>query len=136
MAKHLRESFVQADALNRFWRTLYSGLGIDIVVGIALVLSTLLLTSNGWGDIEWAVLSFSIAKSIVQSVVSYVLRKWGDRSSLPTPKPPVPTGADIVPGVPDADGGELIEDGYATWTWLAIIAVAAVVLVVLFGVGR
>lgn len=83
------------DARNRALRTFLTGLGIDVLVGIVLVLLVTFKTANGWGDIEWTILSFSVAKSFIQSAGAYVLRRFLDGSSLPTPLPPA------NPGEPD-----------------------------------
>ena len=84
------------DASNRALRTFLTGLAIDIAVGIALVLTTVFATANGWGDLETAVLTFSIAKSVVQSICSFVLRRFLD-GSVPTPLPPTPQPAPTTP---------------------------------------
>lgn len=82
--------FLKRDASNRGVRTFLQGLGIDIAVGVALVISTYLIGANSWGDMEWAILSFSLAKSAVQAVAAYVMRLWLDPSRIPTPLPPQP----------------------------------------------
>lgn len=83
---------LRGDAKNRALRTFLTGLAVDVAVGIALVLTSLLAKANGWGDLEWALLSFSVAKSVVQSACSYVLRRFLDPSAFPTPLPPEPGG--------------------------------------------
>lgn len=86
----------KADAKNRSWRTFLTGLGIDVLVGVVLVLVTTFASANAWGSIEWAILGFSLAKSFVMAAGAYVLRQFLDPSWVPTPLPP----AD--PGEPDA----------------------------------
>lgn len=88
---------LQADAKNRAWRTFLQGMAIDVAVGIALVLGTTFASADGWGDLEWTILSFSVAKSFVQSATSFVMRRFLDPSKLPTPLPP------SDPGEPDVD---------------------------------
>lgn len=77
-----------ADAQNRALRSFVQGLGIDVLVAIGLVLATTFDGANGWGDLEWSILAFSLLKSVVQACASYVMRKYLDRSSIPTPLPP------------------------------------------------
>lgn len=81
---------LKADASNRSIRTFLQGIGIDIAVAIALVLGTTIVGWENWGDVQWAVLSFTVAKSVVQAVAAYVMRLWLDPSRLPTPLPPDP----------------------------------------------
>lgn len=81
---------LKADASNRSVRTFLQGLGIDVAVGIALVLATTVTGWTSWGDVQWAILSFSIFKSVLQAVAAYVMRRWLDKSKIPTPLPPAP----------------------------------------------
>lgn len=78
------------DANNRAVRTFITGLAIDIAVGVALVLAAYFGSANNWGDLEWAILAFSLAKSVVQAVCSFILRRFVDGSRVPTPLPPSP----------------------------------------------
>ena len=86
---------ITRDAVNRALRTLWQGLGIDILVAVVLVGGTYLLTADSWGTIEWALLAFSVFKSVIQAIVSYVTRKYIDTStrlqeSKIVPTPPLP----------------------------------------------
>jgi hypothetical protein len=65
---------VQADARNRAWRTLLQGLSFDVGAATVLVLFTAFSKANGWGDFEWALLSFTLAKSAAVSGLSYLMR--------------------------------------------------------------
>lgn len=78
------------DANNRAVRTFIVGLAIDVAVGVALVLTTYFAERNSWGEIEWTILGFSVAKSVVQAVGAFVLRRFVDASRIPTPLPPAP----------------------------------------------
>lgn len=83
---------LNADAKNRASRSLYWGLLIDVLVAVALWAGVDLLAADGWGDLEWTILSFSLFKSVIQAVVSFVMRRFGDASRIPTPLPPEPSG--------------------------------------------
>lgn len=103
--------FISRDAVNRAARTLWQGVGIDVLVAIALVLGTYFASADGWGAIEWGVLSFSVGKSVVQAVVAYVTRRYVDTSrrlqssSLAlTPPQPLVTPA-LPPSTSPADIG-------------------------------
>lgn len=81
------------DASNRALRTFLTGLVIDVSVGLALALTSMFATANGWTDFQWAILTFSLAKTVVQSAGSYFLRRFLDPSGFPTPLPPTPQPA-------------------------------------------
>lgn len=85
------------DASNRAFRTFLQGLAIDVAVGIALALGTYFATKSSWGEVETAVLTFSIAKSFVQSLCSFIMRRFMDASRIPTPLPPTPQPAPADP---------------------------------------
>lgn len=76
-----------ADASNRGWRTLLQGLAVDVAVGVALVLLTFIGPLGGWGEVQWGLLSFTLAKSIVQAVAAFIMRRFVD-GKVPTPLPP------------------------------------------------
>lgn len=87
--------FINRDAINRAARTLWQGVGIDIVVAVALVVGSYIATADGWGAIEWTLLAFSVFKSVVQAVVAYITRRYVDTSrrlqqSKIAPTPPQP----------------------------------------------
>lgn len=62
------------DAQNRAWRTLVQGLAFDVGTAIVLVLSTTLPGVNNWGEIEWTIIGFSVAKSAVMAALAYLMR--------------------------------------------------------------
>lgn len=90
---------LQTDARNRAVRTFFQGLGADVLAALVLLLLPVFTNANGWGDFEWQILGFLIAKTVAVTVLSYVMRQYLDGSALPTPLPP----AD--PGEPDAEVG-------------------------------
>ena len=92
MARSTNKQALQADAQNRAWRTFLQGLVIDVGVALAFALTTLFGDASGWGDFQWAVISFGLAKTVVQSAASFVMRRFLDGSGIPTPLPPEPGG--------------------------------------------
>jgi hypothetical protein len=75
MADHASEETVavRADATERSLRSFAQGLALDLVVAVTLVLAT------GFGAIEWTptywkALGLTLAKSVLQALVSYVMR--------------------------------------------------------------
>lgn len=87
---------LRKDARNRALRTFLQGLAADLVAALILLLIPIVTAANAWGDFEWSVLGFLVAKTGVLTLFSYLMRTWLDRSGIPTPLPP----AD--PGEPDA----------------------------------
>lgn len=80
---------VRADASNRALRTLMQGLIIDVAVAVCLVLAPA-FTSIEWTSAYWAALGLSLARTALQSVVSYIARM-------------------VVPPVGDATGDDIPE---------------------------
>ena len=83
------------DARNRALRTFLQGLGTDVTAALILLLLPVFTSANGWGDFEWQVLGFLVAKTVAVTALSYVMRQYLDASRLPTPLPP------SDPGEPD-----------------------------------
>lgn len=94
-------TLLQTDAKNRALRTFLVNLVIDIGVALLLILVTTFQDANDWSEIEWGILGFSLAKTALASAGSFILRRYVDRSSIPTPLPPapVPAPADFNPEV-------------------------------------
>jgi len=97
IATYRQQKQLAADARNRALRTFLVGLVIDLTVAVALVLVTALADIGSWGEVQWSLLSFTVAKTLVSTGCSYLLRRFVDPSGIPTPLPP----AD--PGEPDDD---------------------------------
>jgi hypothetical protein len=64
----------EADARKRGIRAFFWGLLIDVSVAVVLVLSTS-LTDLRWTKEYWIALGLSVAKSVLQAIVTYVARK-------------------------------------------------------------
>jgi hypothetical protein len=84
------------DARNRALRSFVQGLGIDIATALAALLLVWLPDADLSSRDAWIVLATGAARTVLQSIASYVMRAKLDGSALPTPLPP----AD--PGEPDA----------------------------------
>lgn len=126
------------DAKNRSVRTFFTGLGIDVLVGVVLVLVAFFGTANGWGDLEWAILGFSVLKSVVQAGGAFVLRRFLDPSGFPTPLPPAPVpqpaDVDFGPGGPPLGPGEAgvaTAGGILGALGLGLIVLSVILLVLL-----
>ena len=81
-----------ADARNRAARTLLINLTTDVAVAAALVIVTAFSTANGWTDLEWALLGFTLAKTAIVTAGAFILRRFLDPSRIPTPLPPAHPG--------------------------------------------
>ena len=88
------------DAKNRALRTFLQGLAVDLAVAVAaLVLSSVDQITDRDG---LTLFGLALAKTAVTTAASYVMRRFVDASSVPTPLPPAPQvePADDTP-VPD-----------------------------------
>ena len=66
---------IQADARNRTWRTFVQGLAIDVSVAVVVVLAAAFSTID-WTPRYWALLGASLARTVLQSGVAYLMRMW------------------------------------------------------------
>jgi hypothetical protein len=64
---------VKADARERSLRSLVQGLALDVAVAIVLVLGTAFNTIQ-WTPDYWKLLGLTVAKSVLQAGVSYLMR--------------------------------------------------------------
>jgi hypothetical protein len=86
------------DAGNRALRSFIVGLAIDVGVAITLVLVNVFGAAGGWDELDWKIIGFSVAKTVVASAGSYILRRFVDASGIPTPLPPAPVPPPADPG--------------------------------------
>ncbi len=87
-------ALLSRDARNRALRTFVQGLGIDVLVAIAIVIAQVASQPlEAWQG--WLAIGISLARSVAQAAASYVMRRFLDRSKIPTPLPP------SDPGEPD-----------------------------------
>lgn len=85
------------DARNRALRTFLQGLAIDLAVAVcALLLANVDKITDRAALITFGI---TVAKTVLTTAASYVMRRFIDRSSIPTPLPPAP-----VPEPSDHEG--------------------------------
>ena len=64
----------QTDARNRAARTFAQGLGIDVAVGLVMVLLIWLPEADISTRQAWTALGVTVAKTLLQTVAAYVMR--------------------------------------------------------------
>ena len=64
----------KSDAKDRAWRTLLQGLAIDVAVTLVLFLYTA-TASIEWTKAYWTLLGLSLAKTVIQTAVSSLMRR-------------------------------------------------------------
>lgn len=74
MAKHRTISTTAADARERALRTLYTSLGVDVLVGAGVALTDWLGGADITSAAAWGVLGVMLAKSALTAVGSYLVR--------------------------------------------------------------
>lgn len=62
-------------AESRAWRSLLQGLMFDTSAAAVLVMYTVISKANAWGDFEWALVGFTLFKSVCVSGLSYLMRR-------------------------------------------------------------
>ena len=102
---------LQRDALNRALRTLWQGVGIDVTAAVLLVLVTAMDDGGSWGALRWSLISYSIGKTVHQSVLAWVMRLKLDGSAIPTPLPPADAGEPAKPERALPDGLHVDDTG-------------------------
>lgn len=85
------------DARNRALRVFLWGLAYTVGTAVVLVIAPVFTSANGFEDIDWDRVVWSLVQAVVVSVIAYLGRTVLDPSKFPTPLPP----AD--PGEPDDD---------------------------------
>lgn len=94
MGAHSKGALIE-DAQNRSVRTFLQGLGIDVLVAVAaVVLTSVDAISTKAGLITFGIV---VGKTVATSAASYVMRRFLDRSKVPTPLPPAPVPAPADP---------------------------------------
>jgi hypothetical protein len=91
---------LNVDARNRALRSFVQGLTIDVVVAIAAALLVWLPGADLSSKDAWIVIGITLAKTILQTAASYVMRRFVDASAIPTPLPPTPQPEPADPNPP------------------------------------
>jgi Na+/melibiose symporter-like transporter len=86
-------TLLKQDAGNRAWRTFLQNIAIDVVVAVVAILVPYFQKANSFGDFEWTVIIFSVVKTIALTAFAFIMRRFLDPSSFPTPLPPAPVAA-------------------------------------------
>lgn len=75
---------LKADARNRAFRTFIQGLGVDILVTLVVFITPIIVGADSWSDLpEWKIVAFSLSKTVLTSVASYVMRRFVDTKNGP-----------------------------------------------------
>jgi hypothetical protein len=85
------------DATNRARRSFVQGLFIDVLVAIAAALLVWLPGADLSSRDAWVLIGITLAKTVLQTAASYVMRRFVDTSTIPTPLPPTPQPAPAEP---------------------------------------
>jgi hypothetical protein len=90
LTKAQKAARLARDARNRAVRSFLQGLALDVLVAVALVVRD--ATNGNDGGVDYRLLGLSLAKTVLQSCASYVMRRLVDPSAVPTPLPPAEAG--------------------------------------------
>lgn len=98
----LAQTQKRGDARNRALRTFLQGLAIDVLVAVATLLITVFATASSWGELQWAVIGFSLLKTVLMAIASFIMRRFLDRpGSIALPPDPPGLPADFTPPAPE-----------------------------------
>lgn len=104
--QEVQKEALNADAKNRALRSFVQGLAVDVAVAIATALLVWLPAADLSSGDAWKVIGITLAKTLLQTVASYVMRRFVDKSVVPTPLPPaavLPSGQQVVTALPQKD---------------------------------
>lgn len=62
------------DARNRALRTFLQGLAMDVLAALVLLLFPVVSGANDWSSFDWQILGFLAAKTVLVTLLSYVMR--------------------------------------------------------------
>ena len=69
-------------AQKRGIQTFLQGLAIDVAVALAIVIGAEVGKIQSWNDLLAPALTLTLAKSVIQAVVAYVVRRFYDQSGF------------------------------------------------------
>ena len=84
----LAKSALERDAKNRAARSAYQG---ALVLGVVAFLTTVAAALTKMDDPAMVIIGSGLTAALVP-VASYVMRRYGDASAVPTPTPPSDPG--------------------------------------------
>lgn len=85
MIESIPEDELPAIAKKRGIQTWYTGLGVDILVALALVLTTTVVPDmDNWQNVmtSWPIWLLAFTRSGVQAVAAWALRRFADHSGV------------------------------------------------------
>lgn len=100
------------DATNRSIRTIWQGLGVDVLIAVALLITNILSDANGWGELDWKIIGFTLVKTVFMAAAAYIMRRFVDTSGIPTPLPPTPQPTPAEPASAPAED-PVVPGGFA-----------------------
>lgn len=74
MSKHVAVDDKKIDARVRAMRTLWTSLGVDLTVAIGFILTDWIVTADITQTEAWIALGILVARSVVTSVASFMVR--------------------------------------------------------------
>jgi hypothetical protein len=69
---------VEIDARNRALRTFVQGLVVDVAAALIILFLPVITEAQAPGDLDWPVLGFLAAKTVVATALAYVMRAYID----------------------------------------------------------
>lgn len=62
------------EATKRAWRTFLQQLAFDVAAALIILLLPIFSTATGFSDFDWMVILFSVSKTLVVTVLSFLMR--------------------------------------------------------------
>lgn len=81
---------LNTDAKNRAWRSFVQGFAMDLVAALFIWVGPMVSDIESWSDWDTSLIGLLFLKTLILTGFSYVMRRYIDGSSIPTPLPPEP----------------------------------------------